>query len=91
MSALLKFLAIVDFMSALIIATQAFSFPIIPILLMIVLFIKGILSLPADATSKIYGAIDIIAAFMILAHVTLFPLNVVIIIVLVYKGLFSLV
>ena len=91
MSVLLKFLAATDFLSAIIIITQAFSFPILPILFTVVLLIKGVMSLAADLSSKIYGTVDIIAALMLLSHAVLFPLNIVVVIILIYKGIFSLV
>ena len=91
MSMLLKILAAVDLVSAFIIISKDYHFLGISLIFVLVLFGKGVTSLFADWFSRVYGAVDIIAGFMILLSAAFFPLDVIVFLIMVYKGLISLV
>ncbi|MBI4895148.1 MAG: hypothetical protein HY831_01515 [Candidatus Aenigmarchaeota archaeon] len=58
---------------------------------MIILFCKGIPSLFSDLLSKIYGAVDISVALIILFGFAPFPIDVMLFFIMLYKGIISLV
>lgn len=87
---IVKILGILDVMTAVIIYTNSnilfLTFP-----LFLVHFIKGITSLAADWVGKLYGIVDIIASFIIMFGLNLpFVIEAILIIVLMFKGLTSL-
>lgn len=90
---LLKLLGIVDIFSALIIIFNVYNIHwIITSVHVALLLAKGVPSLLSDATGAAMGLADILAAIFIYFAVTgLLPVKIVLFIVLVGKGAFSLV
>ncbi|MCX6815433.1 MAG: hypothetical protein NT120_01095 [Candidatus Aenigmarchaeota archaeon] len=89
---LLKVLGIIDILSALIILFNIYNIHwIITNFHATVLIIKGIASV-ADSVGVIFGMVDIICALFIFFAVTgLWPLKVLLVIILIYKGSLSLI
>ena len=86
----LRILAIMDIIAAIMILTGVFNIPALSIIIIGKLVILGITSMFADTLSRIYGVIDITPGAMIFFSIVLFPLNMIIALVLVYKGIISL-
>ncbi|MBI4170729.1 MAG: hypothetical protein HY514_03475 [Candidatus Aenigmarchaeota archaeon] len=89
---LLKILGAIDIFSALIIIFNIYNIHwIITTVHVIVLFVKGITSLISDAPGVVMGLTDIMAALFIYFAVTgLLPIKIILFIVLVGKGAYSL-
>jgi len=83
-------LAVVDLIAAYALITKDFHILGIAIAISIILFCKGVPSLFSDILSKIYGAVDIIVALIILFSVVVFPIDVVLFFIMLYKGIISL-
>ncbi|MFH0836909.1 MAG: hypothetical protein V1870_02155 [Candidatus Aenigmatarchaeota archaeon] len=87
---ILRTLAIIDIIAAVMLLIGVFDIPVLSIIIIGKLIILGITSMFADALSRVYGVVDITAGIMIFFSVVLFPLNMIIALVLVYKGVISL-
>lgn len=85
-----KLLGIADILTALFIYNN-FNLPIIVIPLFLVHFAKGVTSLGADPTGKIYGVVDIVSATIMMFNIHV-PLlfGSILIIILLFKGATSL-
>ncbi len=90
---LLKVLGAIDIFSALIIIFNIYNiYWIITTVHVIVLLVKGIISFVSDAPGLVMGMTDITAALFIYFAVTgLLPIKIILFIVLVGKGVYSLV
>ena len=87
---IIKILGILDIMTAVIIYTNS-SLLFLTFPLFLVHFIKGLTSLAADWVGKFYGIVDIIASFIIMFGLNLpFVIEALLIIVLMFKGITSL-
>lgn len=85
-----KVLGIIDIVTALAIYTNItllfLTFP-----LFLIHFVKGIASIGADIVGKLYGLVDVISGFIILFNLNLpFVFEIIIILVLLFKGITSL-
>ena len=85
-----KILGIIDIVTALATYTTI-TLLFLPIPLFLVHFIKGIASIGADIVGKLYGLVDIISAFIILFNLNLpFVIEIILILILMFKGITSL-
>ncbi|MBI2583051.1 MAG: hypothetical protein HYW25_00140 [Candidatus Aenigmarchaeota archaeon] len=85
-----RILGIIDILVAYAVIAKDFNLLGIGIVFAAVLLIKGLISLPADWTSRLFGFADIAAAFILLFQFAPFPFDIVIFLVLLYKGILSL-
>lgn len=85
-----RILGIIDIITALAIYTNiTLLFLTIPLFL--IHFVKGIASAGADIVGKLYGIVDVISAFMILLNLNLpFVIEIIMILILLFKGVTSL-
>ena len=85
-----KILGIIDIVTALAIYTNiTLLFLTVPLFL--VHFVKGVASIGADIVGKLYGLVDIISAFIILFNLNLpFVVEIILILILMFKGITSL-
>ncbi|MBI5332643.1 MAG: hypothetical protein HZB65_03655 [Candidatus Aenigmarchaeota archaeon] len=86
----LRILAIMDFVAAAMILSGFYNIFGIEFIIAGKLLLLGISSMFADALSRVYGILDIAAGLIIIFSVVLFPLNMIIALFLVYKGIISM-
>jgi len=90
---LLKFIGIIDFLSAVIIIFNIYNIPwVVSFIHVFIMLGKGTTSLFADPLGKMFGVVDIIVGIFILFAVTgIAEIKLVLAAVLVYKSLVSMV
>lgn len=85
-----KILGILDIITALVIYMDI-NLLVLTVPLFLVHFVKGLTSLAADILGKLYGIVDLISSFIVLFHLNLpFALEAFLIIILLFKGVTSL-
>ena len=86
----IKILGVIDVLVGLMIL---FNFkPPFAIIILVIMFIKGLMSLVGDMTAKIYGAVDIFAGIVIFFGINLGGgVSTVLFLFFMYKGIVSLV
>jgi hypothetical protein len=89
---LLKFIGIIDFLSAIIIVFNIYSIPwVVSFVHVFIMLGKGTTSLFADPIGKVFGVVDIITGVMILFAVTdMSEIKLILAAILVYKAIVSM-